>query len=139
MAAVGPFSCILATSVIRRGRVSLLQLVRFLVVKLTHSYLNHKFDMSVIFTANYFFGGRRHLHRQRDVFMTNFMNLKIKLIQSFRCTHKDKDVRACVYMSECSYVYEYLYLYCVSKKTLGRRGEDLKDDGRVRIGVAETG
>jgi hypothetical protein len=25
-------------------------------------------------------------------------------------------VRACVYRGECSYVYEYLRLYCVSKK-----------------------
>jgi hypothetical protein len=24
----------------------------------------------------------------------------------------------CVYKDECSYVYEYLYLYCVSKKTI---------------------
>jgi hypothetical protein len=36
-------------------RVGLAQLVRFLVVELTHSGLNHKFDMNVIFMANYFF------------------------------------------------------------------------------------
>jgi hypothetical protein len=67
--------------------------------------------------------------------MTDFMNLKIKLIQSFRCTHKDKvcmrvfiGVNAHTCMSICIYT---VFL----KKTLGRRGEDLKDDGRVRIGV----
>jgi hypothetical protein len=43
------------------GRVDLAQLVRFLVVELTHIDLNFKFDMSVIFTANYFFSSRRRL------------------------------------------------------------------------------
>jgi hypothetical protein len=38
--------------------------------------------------------------------MTDFMNLKIKPTQSFKDTHR----------GECSYVYKYLYLYCVSKK-----------------------
>jgi hypothetical protein len=33
------------------------QLVRFLVVELTYPDLNSKFNMSVIFTANYFFSG----------------------------------------------------------------------------------
>jgi hypothetical protein len=47
--------------------VSLTQLVKFLVVKLTHSGLNPRFDMGVTFTANYFFSGRRCPHRQRDV------------------------------------------------------------------------
>jgi hypothetical protein len=36
-------------------RVSLVQLVRFLVVKLTHLDLNYRFDMSVVFTTNYSF------------------------------------------------------------------------------------
>jgi hypothetical protein len=46
--------------------VGLAQLVRFLVVKLIHSDLNTRFDMCVIFTANYSFNGRRRPHRQRD-------------------------------------------------------------------------
>jgi hypothetical protein len=46
-------------------RVSLAQLVKFLVVELTHLNLNHRFDMSVTFTANYFFSGRRRSRRQR--------------------------------------------------------------------------
>jgi hypothetical protein len=41
-----------------RGRVGLAQLVRFLVVELTHPGLNPRFDMSVAFTANYSFSGR---------------------------------------------------------------------------------
>jgi hypothetical protein len=48
-----------------RGRVGLTQLVRFLVVELTHPGSNPKFDMSVAFTANYSFSGRRRHRRQR--------------------------------------------------------------------------
>jgi hypothetical protein len=36
------------------------------VVELTHLGSNLRFDMSVIFTANYSFSGRRRLYRQRD-------------------------------------------------------------------------
>jgi hypothetical protein len=39
-------------------RVDLAQLVRFLVVELTHPGLNPRFDMGVAFTANYSFSGR---------------------------------------------------------------------------------
>jgi hypothetical protein len=46
--------------------VGLAQLVRFLVVELTHSGSNPRFDMGVIFMANYSFSGRRRPHRQRD-------------------------------------------------------------------------
>jgi hypothetical protein len=42
--------------------------VRFLVVKLTHSGLNYRFNIVVTFTINYSFSGRQHLHQQRDVF-----------------------------------------------------------------------
>jgi hypothetical protein len=34
-------------------------------------------------------------------------------------------VRACVYMSECSYVYEYLWLYRVSKKNASAQWSSL--------------
>jgi hypothetical protein len=46
--------------------VGLAQLVRFLVVKLTHLVSNPRFDMGVTFTANYSFSGRRRPRRQRD-------------------------------------------------------------------------
>jgi hypothetical protein len=39
------------------------KLVRLFVVEIIHPYSNSKFDMSVIFTAN-FISGRRHLCRQ---------------------------------------------------------------------------
>jgi hypothetical protein len=46
-------------------RVSLAQLVRLLVVELNHTCSNTKFDMCVVFTANYSFSGRRRPRRQR--------------------------------------------------------------------------
>jgi hypothetical protein len=46
-------------------RVGLAQLVKLLVVELTQSDLNHRFDMSVTFMANYSFSGKRRLRRQR--------------------------------------------------------------------------
>jgi hypothetical protein len=42
----------------QRRRVGLAQLVRFLVVELTHPGSNPRIDMSVAFTANYSFSGR---------------------------------------------------------------------------------
>jgi hypothetical protein len=45
--------------------------------------------------------------------VTGFMNLKIKLAQSFKSAHRDSAC-VCVHRGECSYVDEYLCLYCVS-------------------------
>jgi hypothetical protein len=46
--------------------INLTQLVRFIVVKLTHPDSNPRFDMSVAFTTNYSFSSRRRPRRQRD-------------------------------------------------------------------------
>jgi hypothetical protein len=46
--------------------VDLAQLIRFLVVELTHPSLNPRFDIDVVFKANYSFSGSRRLHQQRD-------------------------------------------------------------------------
>jgi hypothetical protein len=41
-----------------------------------------------------------------EVFLvTDFMNLKIKLVQSFECVHRS---RVCVNRNKCSYIYKYL-------------------------------
>jgi hypothetical protein len=68
----------------------LAQLVRFLVVKLTHSSLNLIFDMSIVFMANYFFNRRRRLIDDETFLMTDFVNLKIKPAQSFRSAHRSR-------------------------------------------------
>jgi hypothetical protein len=44
--------------------------------------------------------------------MTDFMNLKIKLAHFFKSDHM---MYVRVFIEECSYVYKYLRLYCVSK------------------------
>jgi hypothetical protein len=52
--------------------------------------------------------------------MTDFVNLKIKPTQSFGCANRS---RICVRVfigGEYLYVYEYLRLYCVSKKRIFR-------------------
>jgi hypothetical protein len=43
--------------------VGLVQLIRFLLVELTHSYLNPRFDIGIIFIVNYSSRGRRRLNR----------------------------------------------------------------------------
>jgi hypothetical protein len=60
------------------------------MIDLSNSDLNLIFDMSVVFMINYFLSDRR-----RDVpidnetfLMNNFVNLKIKSVQSFGCTYK---------------------------------------------------
>jgi hypothetical protein len=47
----------------------------------------------------------------------DFVNLKIKPAQYFGGAHRDR-VYVRVHRGECSYVYEYLHLYCVSKKKI---------------------
>jgi hypothetical protein len=60
------------------------QLVRFLLVELIHLYLNHIFDIYVIFMFNYFLIGGNIL------MMINFVNLKINSARSFRGVHRDR-------------------------------------------------
>jgi hypothetical protein len=51
--------------------------------------------------------------------VTDFMNFKIKSAQSLKDAHNNR-VCIYVYMSECYYVYKYLYLrlYCVYQKII---------------------
>jgi hypothetical protein len=61
-------------------RVGLAQLVRLLVVKLTHSCSNSRFDIGVVFmvnysvafTINYSFSERRRSRRRQDVISDRF-------------------------------------------------------------------
>jgi hypothetical protein len=70
--------------------VGLAQLFRFLLIKLTHPSLNSRFNMGVTFTANYFsVGGDASVHSD-TLLMIDFVNLKIKLTQSFRCAHRGR-------------------------------------------------
>jgi hypothetical protein len=46
--------------------ISVCQLVRFVVVELTHPGSNLRFDIGVAFMANYSFSGKRRPRQQRD-------------------------------------------------------------------------
>jgi hypothetical protein len=81
-------------------------------VELIYLGLNPRFDISVVFTINYFFSERQRLYRSKTFLMTDFVNLKIKLIQFFRDAHRTR-----------IYIYKYLYLYYISKKQQ-RLGQD---------------
>jgi hypothetical protein len=69
--------------------MGLVQLVRFLLVKLIHTDSNSRFDMIVVFTITYFFSVGDDIPVDSDVLLvTDFMNLKIKPAQFFGCTHR---------------------------------------------------
>jgi hypothetical protein len=70
------------------------QLVRLLVVELTYICLNHRFDMSVIFTANILSVIVDIPVDSETFLMTDFVNLKIKSDQSFRGAHRN---RVCIH------------------------------------------
>jgi hypothetical protein len=69
-----------------------LALVKFLVLELTHTGLNLKFNMSVVFMINYFFSGRRRPvdDSETTLLVIDFMNLKIKSTQSFKYIYRSK-------------------------------------------------
>jgi hypothetical protein len=58
------------------------------VVELTYPVLNPKSDMSVVFTINYSFSGMLRLVDSETILVTDFVNLNIKLTQSFEDFHR---------------------------------------------------
>jgi hypothetical protein len=71
----------------------------------------------------------------------DFVNLKIKPTQSFECVYRGR-VCTHIYRSECSYIYKYLRLYCVYKKTMvekSRRNEgDLSCHSPLEVQVTAS-
>jgi uncharacterized protein YydD (DUF2326 family) len=61
-------------------RVTLVQLVRFLVIELIHPGLNFRFDMSLIFTTNYFLVGGNVSIDSEALLVIDFVNFKTKPI-----------------------------------------------------------
>jgi hypothetical protein len=90
--------------------VGLSQSVRFLVVKLNNSILNPRFDIGVTFMTNYFLVGCDVFIDSETLLMTDFMNLKIKSAQSFKCDHMDS-VCICVFIMLSAHIYIYIYIY----------------------------
>jgi hypothetical protein len=62
-------------------------------MELIHSSSNSKFDMGVVFTPNYSFSGGVVPVDSDVLLVTDFVNLKIKPAQSFRCVYRG---RVCV-------------------------------------------
>jgi hypothetical protein len=93
--------------------------IRFIVTEPIHTCLNLIFDMGDVFTTNYSFNNMRHPHPRQlqTTIVTDFVNIKIKSIQSFRAAHFGRDVRACVNRGEYSCMRFYVYLYRISKKS----------------------
>jgi hypothetical protein len=103
--------------------VGLVQLVRFLVVELIRSNSNPRFDMGVIFTVNYFFVGGDVSVDSDVLLVIDFVNLKIKSAQSFRCAYSDRKC-VCIFIGMSAHIYiSICVLYCVLKKRRSGQGE----------------
>jgi hypothetical protein len=86
-------------------------------VKLIHLDLNFKFDMSVIFMTNYFFSEDDVFVDSETLLVIDFVNIKIKSIQSFRCTYRDKIyIRIFIGVSTYTYINIYIYIMFVKKE-----------------------
>jgi hypothetical protein len=69
-------------------------------VKLIYQVLNLKFYISVIFMINYSFSGGDVVIDSETLLVTDFVNLKIRLAQSFRVAHRNMMcVRVFIWMS----------------------------------------
>jgi hypothetical protein len=68
--------------------------------------------MCVIFMTNYFLVGGDVSVDSKMLLVTDFVNFKIKPTQSFRDAYMSR-IYVCVYIVECSYVYEYLRFYII--------------------------
>jgi hypothetical protein len=102
--------------------VSLAQPVRFLLVKLTHLDSNSRFEMIVVFTANYSFSGRQRPRRQRDTLGDRFRESQDQAGSVFRAQSSGGAHRSRIYVRVFIGVGDHTYmclsarLYCVSKK-----------------------
>jgi hypothetical protein len=78
---------------------------------------NSIFDMDVAFTANYSFSGRRRPIDSELLLMTDFINLKIKSTQYFRCVYRDMMcVRVFIEVSAHTYINLYICTVFLKKK-----------------------
>jgi hypothetical protein len=59
-------------------------------VRTNPSGLNARFDIDVVFMTNYSFSGGDVSIDSDALLVTDFVNLKIKSTQSFRCAHRGR-------------------------------------------------
>jgi hypothetical protein len=84
-------------------------------MELIHSDSNPRFDMCVIFTANYSFSVRRRPVDGETFLMPDFMNLKIKSAQSFRNAHRDM-MYVCIFIEVSTHTCMNTYIYTMFLK-----------------------
>jgi hypothetical protein len=91
------------------------------VVELTHPGLNTRFDMIVVFTANYFLVRDDVPVDNETLLVTDFVNLKIKSAQSFRDAYKG---RVCVHvfikMRARTCMSIYIYTVFLKKRSIAQ-------------------
>jgi hypothetical protein len=87
------------------------------VVELIYTVLNSRFDMSVIFTDNYSFSGRRRPINNESFLVTDFVNLKIKLTQSFKNIYRGKSY-VYIFIGIGSHIYLNIYIYTILIKQI---------------------
>jgi hypothetical protein len=87
------------------------------MVELVHSGSNLRVDMSIAFTINYFFMGDDVSVYNDALLVTNFVNLKIKTVQSFGYAHKGKVcVRVFIGVSARTCIIIYVITVFLNKK-----------------------
>jgi hypothetical protein len=114
--------------------VDLAQLIRFLVVELTHPDSNPIFDMGITFTANYSFSERQRVPVDSEaLLMADFVNFKIKSAQSFKYAHRVRVyVRVFIWMNDHTYMSIYVYTVFLKKnKQLFESTSPLSSDPTV--------
>jgi hypothetical protein len=79
----------------KRQQIVTSSMVRFLVVKVNHLVPNPRFDVDVVCLRLIIISVVDDVSSTLRHFFTDFINLKIKLIQSFKCVHTI--TCACVY------------------------------------------
>jgi hypothetical protein len=98
--------------------VSLAQPVRFLLVKLTHLDSNSRFEMIVVFTANYSFSGRQRPRRQRDTLGDRFRESQdqagsVFRVQSSEGAHRSRIyVRVFIWVGDRTYMSICVFILC---------------------------
>jgi hypothetical protein len=87
------------------------------VVELIHPDSNPRFDIDVVFMANYSFSeGDVPVGSSDASLMTDFINFKIKSAQSFRYIYRDK-VYTHVFIGMSAHtLYIYIYIYIIRER-----------------------
>jgi hypothetical protein len=87
------------------GKLGLSQMVRFLAVEPIHIYLNLKFDMCVTNVQLIILLVVRDISVDIETqLVTDFVNLKIKPIQYFKCAHRSR-LYVCVFIEMSTHTY----------------------------------